>query len=78
MRGLLKSSREAADADRALLRDKLQALDFQNVTRFEVIDHNGRALTAYGVTVTTSLQDEGRTLKVFIDKRTPSPNPQNP
>ena len=47
---------------------KLQTLD--GVTRFEVIDHTkdggGRALVRYGIRVQTSLQDEGRTLKIFL------------
>lgn len=37
------------------------------VTRFEVIDQYGRRLVLYGVSgVRTELQDEGRTLKVFL------------
>lgn len=47
------------------------------VTRFEVIDGrisklsegNARALVAYSVEVTASLQDDGRTLKVFLTDR---------
>jgi hypothetical protein len=38
------------------------------VTRFEVIDEQGRAYTRHGVDVRLSFQDDGRTLKVFIDK----------
>lgn len=49
-----------------------------NVTRFEVIDgrisDGARALVAYGVEVTASLQDDGRTLKVFlVDREQPEP-----
>jgi hypothetical protein len=50
--------------------------DCSNVTRFEVIDHSAgavnyrpdvpRSVVAYGVTVQLSLQDDGRTLKVFL------------
>lgn len=45
------------------------------VTRFEVIDHrtgveNGRAFVSYYCRVESSLQDDGRTLKVFIGDRT--------
>jgi hypothetical protein len=36
------------------------------VTRVEVIDESGRAYGRWGVEVTPSLQDEGRTLKVFV------------
>ncbi len=43
--------------------------DFSKVTRVEVIDSNGRAYVAYDVTPTIMLQDDGRTLKVFVDRR---------
>lgn len=43
--------------------------DFSKVTRIEVIDSNGRAYVAYDVTPTIMLQDDGRTLKVFVDRR---------
>ena len=42
------------------------------VNRFEVIDHRpgsenpGRAMTVYGAKVEVSMQDGGRTLKVFL------------
>jgi hypothetical protein len=39
------------------------------VTRFEVIDETGRVLTYYGVKVQLSYQDDGRTLKVFVEQR---------
>ncbi len=39
------------------------------ITRVEVIDQDGRALVRYNQTVTVSVQDEGRTLKVFIRDR---------
>ena len=39
------------------------------VTRFEVIDHNGRSYTNHTVgTIEFSLQDNGRTLKVFLSQ----------
>ena len=38
----------------------------QTVTRFEVIDENGRAYTEHYCKVELSYQDDGRTLKVFI------------
>lgn len=41
-------------------------MDTGKVTRFEVIDQTGRALTRYGVSVKVALQDDGRTLKVFL------------
>lgn len=39
------------------------------VTRFEVIDETGRILVRYGVRVALSYQDDGRTLKVFMEDR---------
>jgi hypothetical protein len=47
-------------------------LDFPLVTRVEVIDHTvppGRRLVRYGVDVFVEVQDQGRTLKVFIHDR---------
>jgi hypothetical protein len=45
----------------------------ENVTRFEVIDHTkemlGRAYVKYGVQVELSFQDDGKTLKVFVDDK---------
>lgn len=38
----------------------------QTVTRFEVIDENGRAYTQRDCNVELSYQDDGKTLKVFI------------
>lgn len=56
--------------------NKLEILDidiineaFKNVTRFEVIDESGRALVRYGVKLELSLQDESRTLKVFLKSK---------
>jgi hypothetical protein len=45
-----------------------QQCDTSAVTRFEVIDETGRVLVKYGVTVELSLQDDERTLKVFLNK----------
>jgi len=36
------------------------------VTRLEVIDNNGRAYVRYDVDVEYSIQDEGKTLKIFV------------
>jgi hypothetical protein len=50
-----------------------QDLDFPLVTRVEVVDHTAapevRALVRYGVDVFAEVQDQGRTLKVFIHDR---------
>ena len=40
--------------------------DNSKVTRFEVIDENGRAYTQRDCKVELSYQDDNRTLKVFI------------
>ena len=50
-------------------KEKLEAM--KRVTRFEVIDDSGRAYVKYlkeGEGIAYVLQDDGRTLKVFIDK----------
>jgi hypothetical protein len=43
---------------------------YTNVTRVEVIDQNGRSYVNWDSTnkVRLSMQDNGRTLKVFIDR----------
>ena len=49
--------------------DKLEAM--KKVTRFEVIDDSGRAYVKYlkeGEGIAYVLQDDDRTLKVFIDE----------
>jgi hypothetical protein len=42
--------------------------DISKVTRFEVIDESGRSYTRHNSNVELSYQDDGRTLKVFINK----------
>lgn len=53
-------------------------MDVSKVTRFEVIDHRkeafehglaGRALVKNDIKIKLSLQDDGRTLKVFMDDK---------
>ena len=45
-------------------------METKKVTRFKVIDHTsefqGRILVKYGVRVEISIQDDGRTMKVFL------------
>jgi len=42
--------------------------EFEDVTRLEVIGPNGREVVSYGVTnLNFSVQDNGKTLKVFYD-----------
>jgi hypothetical protein len=43
--------------------------DFSAVTRFEVTDGTGRIVVRYGVSVDAHLQDDGRTLKIFLADR---------
>ena len=40
-------------------------INLKNI-RFEVIDDSGRAYSKYGVDVELSVQDSGRTLKLFV------------
>ena len=48
--------------------DTIESLD--NVTRVEVIDDHGRSYVHYNAdTVEYSLQDDGRTLKIFIKSK---------
>jgi hypothetical protein len=57
------------------------AEDTETVTRFEVIDYrasassNARSTVEYAVAVTLSYQDDGRTLKVFLNDRAPERAP---
>ena len=39
------------------------------VTRFEVIDEDGRAYVRNNIEVRTSRQDDDRTLKIFVSSR---------
>jgi hypothetical protein len=46
-----------------------QSID--KITRFEVIDHTkkmrGRFVVEYGVKVEVSIQDDGKTMKIFLN-----------
>lgn len=44
-------------------------MKLDEVTRIEVIDENGRNYVRYDCKTKLSLQDNGRTLKVFIEGR---------
>lgn len=49
---------------------EVKQLDLQKVTRVEVIDAKGRSYTNWNVKqVIASLQDNDRTLKLFIDEK---------
>lgn len=41
----------------------------KKITRVEVIDENGRAYVGNDLVVTVSIQDDGRTMKVFVRKQ---------
>jgi hypothetical protein len=45
---------------------KEDAYDNSKVTRFEVIDENGRVYTKHNSKIELSYQDDGGTLKVFV------------
>lgn len=48
-------------------------MEFDKVTRFEVIDTNGRSYVRYGVeSIKIVSQDNGRTLKIFLIGEKPS------
>lgn len=47
---------------------------YSNVTRIEIIDQTGRAFVGYNMSdVQISMQDDGRTLKIFCKKDTTKP-----
>jgi len=50
-------------------RELSAALD--KVTRVEVINEHGRAYGAWNIELTPSLQDDGRTLKLFVAPLSP-------
>jgi hypothetical protein len=60
------------DLEDIVMKANQEVLDIttKSVTRFEVIDHTskkrGRIVVEYNVNVELSLQDENRTLKVFL------------
>ena len=60
--------RKSVDSSAACRHD--DPMDTSNVTRFEVIDHTtggeGRAYVKHDVSIQLSLQDDARTLKVFV------------
>ena len=57
------------------MQDYSRMAEYEKVTRFEVIDHTtggrGRVYTRHDVSIELSYQDDGRTLKVFIDDPVP-------
>ena len=63
---------KSSTINRALRMEKeqIELPDYDKVTRFEVIDHTsskeGRIFVKYSVMVDVSIQDNGRTMKVFL------------
>lgn len=49
----------------------MRDLDFKlyKVSRVEIIDEKGRAYTRWNVNVEMHLQDDGRTIKLFVKER---------
>ena len=46
-------------------------IEFPRVTRVEVVDHNGRSYSEWNIhSVKASIQDDGQTLKIFLEKNT--------
>lgn len=43
--------------------------DLTKISRLDVVDENGIRLTEWNVTIEYSVQDNGRTLKLFIKKK---------
>jgi len=62
-------------------------IDTREITRFEVIDHRipydrnsekgNRILVEYGISIKLSAQDNGKTLKIFINNREEKNGKQN-
>lgn len=66
-----------ADDDAVLIMSKRTLLNriaqaereaHKNVDRFEVIDDTGRAYTKHNISVKLDYQDDGKTLKVFVEQ----------
>jgi len=56
------------DLQRLRMLNNQDVSDISKVTRFEVIDESGRSYTRHNSNVELSYQDDGKTLKVFINK----------
>lgn len=49
-----------------------------HLSRLEVIDDEGRQLVYYGRVKDIAVQDQGRTVKIFLDKSMPLETPRKP
>ena len=45
--------------------------DIKKITRFEVIDKTGRAYVKWDCKIKKSIQDNGKTLKIFVEEVKP-------
>lgn len=67
MGGLTQATKEAVVNTGLYIIDDEYMLAHEKVTRVELIDNSGREYVKYGVgDVITALQDQGRTLKLFL------------
>lgn len=67
LRKPLAAVKEAVVGTGLVIVDADYMLAHEQVTRVELIDNSGRAYVKYGVgDVVTALQDNGRTLKLFL------------
>jgi len=48
---------------------KIIKIDPNKISRFEVIDADGRAIVEWPIDLRVSIQDEGKTLKIFTAQR---------
>ncbi|WP_190264848.1 hypothetical protein [Glutamicibacter nicotianae] len=72
-REYIARSERTLDKILAVAQPEVNSANFPNVNRVEVIRDGGRALTVYGTEdVFYDIQDEGRTLKIFM--KVPSPD----
>lgn len=47
----------------------LDSLPHDKITRLTVVDDTGRAYEKWNVRINFSLQDQGRTLKIFVEQK---------
>lgn len=54
-----------------VLRADMMNISSTTVTRLEVIDETSRAYTRHDCQISIALDDEGKTLKIFVEQRIP-------
>ncbi len=50
------------------MKKELESFEVKKITRVEVIDENGRGYIRWGCKIQIRIQDDGRTLKIFLEK----------